>query len=47
MHHKAQLRSKDKKKMTALGGILAESMKAGHMSSVHMICSNTALATLA
>ena len=33
--------------MTSIGGILAESRKAGRKSAAHMIRSNTALSTLA
>ena len=47
LHHQAQLRSKDKKNMTYLGGILAEIGKARRKSAVHLIRSNTALATSA
>ena len=45
LHHQAQIRSKDKEKMTALGGILAESRESGRKSAGHLIHSNTTLAT--
>ena len=47
LHHQAQLQSKDKEKMTDLGGHLADSRKAGRKSYAIMRRSNTALATLA
>ena len=47
LYHQAQILSKEKEKMTALGGILEDRSKSGHNSSVYLILINTALATLA
>ena len=47
MHHPAQLLSKDKEKITALGVILEEIRKDGRKSAAYLIRSNTELATLA
>ena len=46
LHHQAQLISKEKENTTSLGGLLEDIRKAVHKSAAHMICSNTALATL-
>ena len=47
LHHQDQLRYKDKENITDLGGILEKIRKDGRNSAVHMIRSNTTLATLA
>ena len=47
LHQQAQLRSKDKENMTALGSILVERRKAVSKYAAHLICSNTPLDTLA
>ena len=47
MHHHAQLLSKDKENITALGDILEESRKDGRKYFAHLIRRNTVLATLA
>ena len=47
LHHQAQIRSKDKEKMAALGGLPAECRKARRKYTAHMIHINNAIAILA